>query len=62
MAKNKEKIMFGYCFNCQKKRKVKVVGEDSWKGVKIPIVLCQWCRAAATKRAMQNLTEGEKES
>jgi len=54
--------MLRYCFNCNKKREVKVVGEYSWKGdVKVvgeyswkgdkyPIFLCRWCRAANTRR------------
>jgi len=42
--------MLRYCFNCNKKREVKAVGEYSWKGKKYPIFLCRWCRAANTKR------------
>jgi len=38
------------CFNCGKLRPVKKIGSFECKGVISPIVVCQWCRAAETRR------------
>ena len=46
-----------YCFSCGKKRPVKKFGEYYLKGLKIDIVVCQWCRAAATRRKRAMLKE-----
>lgn len=40
----------GFCLNCAKKRLVKNIGEYTYEGVEYPIALCQWCRAANTRR------------
>ena len=46
-----------YCFGCAKLRPVKKTGEYKYKGVTSPILVCQWCRAAATRRRNAKLPE-----
>lgn len=38
------------CYNCNKDRPVSVVGSYMSQGIEIDIVLCQWCKAASTRR------------
>jgi len=47
----------GYCINCGKKKPVKKIGEYYLKGLVIDIGVCQWCRAAATRRKRAMLPE-----
>ena len=39
-----------YCFNCSKKRPCKIAGTYRYEGETHKIYVCQWCRAAITKR------------
>jgi len=41
--------MEAYCSICNKKRTVKRVGDYIFGAKEYPILVCQWCRAAATK-------------
>ena len=47
-------MLKNWCFNCGKLRLVKKIGSFECKGVISPIVVCQWCRAAATRRKIVN--------
>ena len=39
-----------YCFGCSKKRFCKITGTYRHEGETHKIYVCQWCRAAITKR------------
>ena len=54
MVDNPTNRMIDYCFDCSKKREVKKTGEYIYEGNLLDIVVCQWCRAAETKRKRHN--------
>jgi len=55
-------MIIGFCDACNKERRIINVGLYEFKGKMYYIRLCQWCRAAATrrKRACENKPFWEK--
>jgi len=47
-------MLLGFCDACNKKRRLINVGMYEFKGKIHYIRLCQWCRAAATRRKKAN--------
>jgi len=43
-------MIIGFCDGCSKKRRITKVGSYKFDGKTYYIKLCQWCRAAATRR------------
>jgi len=50
-------MSIGVCIVCNKKRKVQRVGGYIFRAKEYPILACQWCRAAATRRRNAKLPE-----
>jgi len=47
------------CFNCNNMRACKSTGKYIFEGTKYDIWVCQWCRAAETKRKLKDAEETE---
>lgn len=49
-AETVQKAVEEYCFGCSQKRPCKITGTYRYEGETHKIYVCQWCRAAITKR------------
>lgn len=52
VQKAADKAVEEYCFGCSKKRPCKITGTYRYEGETHKIYVCQWCRAAITKRQL----------
>jgi len=50
-------MIMGTCYGCFKVRKLKRVGGYTYGKREYPIMMCQWCRAAATRQKKAILPE-----